>query len=139
MTNHVHALLKAPDTSSLSLFSHFVQRRYAYYYSKKHKWSGAVFQRMYKGLHVDKEAYLLECGRYIERNPLRAGMVKRLEDYPYSSFHYYAYGQSDDLLEPSPAFLALSEDPQIRRGIYRQYVKETRVQEEMFRKGLLRV
>src|SRR3989339_1345623 len=76
MTNHVHMLVWAGKMELLSRFSHYVQRRYAYYYCKKYKWTGSVFQRGYKSFVIDRDEYLLECGRYIERNPVRAKMVK---------------------------------------------------------------
>jgi putative transposase len=71
MTNHVHLLIRADGLKALSEFSHFTQRRYAYYYCKRYRWTGSVFQRGFKSLVVDRDEYLLECGRYIERNPLK--------------------------------------------------------------------
>jgi putative transposase len=137
MTNHVHLLVHCDRIERLANFSHFIQRRYAYSYCKKYRWTGSVFQRGYKSLAIDKETYLLECGRYIERNPLKAFLARHPADYPHTSFHYYANGRSDDLLEPSPAYLALSDDEEERRKMHAQYVTETRIQEEMAEKGLL--
>lgn len=137
MTNHVHLLLHGPEKSKISRFSHFVQRRYAYYYCKEHKHNGSVFRRGYKSLVIDREEYLLECGRYIERNPVRAGMVERPEDYEYSSYRYYAKCERDDLLTPSPAYLGLAEDADLRRELYVRHVNESRIYEEMKERGLL--
>src|SRR3989338_8058277 len=64
MSNHVHLLLYAEDTQKLAKFSHFIQRRYTYYYCKNYKWRGQLFRRVYRSLGVDKDTYLLECGRY---------------------------------------------------------------------------
>ena len=89
MTNHLHLLLRTGTLKQLSAFSHYVQRRYAYYYCGKYKWTGSVFQRSYKSFPIDRDEYLIECGRYIERNPLKAKIVKQIEDYEYSSFRYY--------------------------------------------------
>jgi putative transposase len=89
-----------------------------------------VFQNRYKSLAIEKDSYLLECGRYIERNPLKAGIVKKLEDYPYSSYSYYALGTKDALITPSPAYLDLERSDEKRRKIYKAYVDETRPQEE---------
>ncbi len=61
MTNHVHLLLHAEELEELSRFSHYVQRRYAYYYCGKYKWSGSVFQRGYRSMVIDRDEYLLEC------------------------------------------------------------------------------
>ena len=82
MTNHAHMLVKSKDVGSLSQFMHFIQRRFAYYYCKTYQWTGQVFQRSFRSFPIDKESYFLECGRYIEKNPVRAAMVKSTEDYP---------------------------------------------------------
>ena len=83
--------------TDLSRFSQYLQRRYAYYYCKTHKWNGQVFQRMYKSIPIGEDAYLLGCGRYIERNPVRAGLVRRAEDYLWSSAAAHC-GLRDDVL-----------------------------------------
>ena len=135
MTNHVHMLLRADTTAVLGSFSQAVLRKYAYYYCRVYRWPGSVFQKGYKSISVDKESYLLECGRYIERNPLKAFLVQRIEDYPHTSFAHYKNAQDDPLLTPSPGFIALDPVDAIRRKIYAKYVEETRLQE----KELLRV
>jgi len=134
MTNHVHMLLRADAASLIGSFSQAVLRKYAYYYCKTYRWPGSVFQKGYKSIPVDKESYLLECGRYIERNPLKAFLVKTIEEYPHTSFAYYKHGQNDPLLTPSPGFLGLDPIEEIRRKIYATYVEEDRLQEkEMLR------
>jgi putative transposase len=80
---------------------------------------------------------LLECGRYIERNPVRVGLVRSAEGYEYSSYHYYAEGKEDNLLTASPAYLGLSEDPKQRRRLYARHVSERRIYEEMKEQNLL--
>jgi putative transposase len=139
MTNHAHLLIKAPRPEELSKFSHYVQRRYAYYYCGKYKWTGSVFQRGYRSMVIDRDEYLLECGRYIERNPLKAGLVKAPEMYPYTSYRYYTMGEADDLVTESPAYLGLSVVAEERRTMYSGYVKQVRIQDEMVEKGLLAV
>ena len=69
MKNHVHLLIYSPSLDGMAKFSQIVQRRYAYYYCGAHGWVGNVFQRGYRSMPIDSEAYLLECGRYIERRP----------------------------------------------------------------------
>lgn len=130
MPNHVHMLLCASSTKDLSLFSHFVKRRYAYYHSKTSKHQGASFERMYKSIPVEEDSYLLECARYIERNPLRANLVQVLEQYPYSSYAFYAKGDENDLLTSSPSYFILSDNPADRQKLYVEYVNQYRPQEE---------
>ena len=138
MHNHAHLLVKAPSKEALSRFSHFVKRRYAYYYSKSYAHAGPSFEKRFIAIPVDCEAYLLECGRYIERNPVRAGLVKHPLDYPYSSFTWYMGETPSSVLIASPAFLALADEPIERTKQYEQYVIELRPQEE-FAKPLLTV
>ena len=131
MPNHVHLLLKAPTLESMGKFSHFVLRKYTYYYCKVHGWAGSVFQKGYKSLSVIKEAYLLECGRYIERNPIKAGLAQTPAQYPYSSYGFYASFLEDELITPSPVFLGLSDIPEERARDYTEYVNQDRIIDEM--------
>lgn len=137
MTNHAHFLLKTMELKHLSRFAHYVQRRYAYSYCKKYKKCGSVFQRGYRSFCVDKDSYLLECGRYIERNPVRAKIVGHPGDYLYTSYRFYAQGEKNDLLTASPAYLGLSPLPVKRESMYDDYVCRVRIQDEMIERGLL--
>ena len=98
--------------------------------------NGASFERMYKCIPVEDDSYLLECARYIERNPLRAGLVTRLEDYSYSSYRFYALGETSDLVAGSPAYQVLADDDTARQKRYVEYVSAIRVQEEYAKAGL---
>ena len=69
---------------------------------------------------------MLDCGRYIERNPVRAKMVKNPADWKYSSYGTYAYGQKNDLVSPSIAYEALANNSQDRCRLYRDHVEATR-------------
>ena len=124
MTNHIHLLIWAPDIDSLIQFSHFVKRRYAYYQSKEYKVSGATFDRMYRSKPVGGDIYLLECARYIDRNPLRAGLARHPADYAYGSYRIYAVGCESGLITKSPAYLALSQTEVERQKLYREYVTQ---------------
>ena len=131
MTNHVHLLILSPTLEGMAKFSQMVQRRYAYHYCGAYRWVGNVFQRGYRSLAVDKDAYLLECGRHIERNPLKAVLAEHPASYKHSSFRYYGCGDPDDLITMSPTYLGLASTEDARIAIYNEYVCETRVQEDM--------
>ena len=139
MSNHAHLLLHVEEFEQLSQFSHYVQRRYAYYYCAKYKWTGSVFQRGYRSMVIDRDAYLLECARYIERNPVKAKLAEKPEEYLYTSYHYYGLGRADELLTASPSYLGLSNDAKTRQNIYAEYINQERIQEEMIERGLLPV
>ena len=137
MTNHIHLLIKATDRTSLFRFSYYIQRRYAYYYCKTYKWRGQVFQRMYKSLPIEKESYLMECGRYIERNPVRSQLIKHVSEWPYSSYAFYAYGSPNDLLTESPMYLEMAPMAEKRQFFYRDYVDQDRAYDQIVDKALL--
>ncbi|MCG3177191.1 MAG: hypothetical protein MOGMAGMI_02159 [Candidatus Omnitrophica bacterium] len=131
MSNHVHLLIHSPSIEEMAKFSQIIQRRYAYYYCGAYKWVGSVFQPGYRSLVVDREDYLLECGRYIERNPVRAKLCKHPSEYAYSSFGYYGCASEDELVDTSPVYLGMADSDNARLAIYNDYVTEIRVQEEM--------
>ena len=124
-------LIQSPSVKDMATFSQYVHRRYAYYYCAKYHWSGSIFQRSYRSLPIDQESYLLECGRYIERNPVKARLCEDPASYPYSSYNFYAQGQEDDLLDSSPAYLALSESEQARMAVYTEFVLQPNTLEAM--------
>ena len=67
----IHLLMQVASLTDMINFSHFVKRLYAYYHSTTYKISGATFERAYRSKPVHDDVYLLECARYIDRNPLR--------------------------------------------------------------------
>jgi putative transposase len=130
MTNHIHMLIHAATLEAMIAFSHFLKRKYAYYQSKTHKISGATFERMYRSKPVSEDVYLLECARYIDRNPLRAGCVTSPGEYPYGSYRVYAKGEKSALVTLSPAYLGLASLDKERQRLYAQFVTQPRPQEE---------
>jgi len=90
---------------------------------------GYLFQGRYKALLIEDDGYLLECGRYIERNPLKSRIENNLTRYPFSSFNYYAKGERDDILTPNPLYLELSGSEEERRVMYLEYVIKERMED----------
>ena len=88
MTNHYHLLLETKQIN-LSKAIQFVNDKYSKYFNKKYKRSGHLWQGRYKSWYVTDEAYLYTLMLYIEQNPLKAKIVKRLEEYPHSSYNYF--------------------------------------------------
>lgn len=88
MTNHVH-LLAEVDRAPLSRIVHNLCFRYARWFNQRYGRSGHHFERRYRALLVESDSYLLELVRYIHRNPVRAGLSKWAEDYPWSSHRAY--------------------------------------------------
>lgn len=132
MSNHVHMLMRSDaDNEGITRLMHGVQMVYARYFKMKRRKTGHVFEDRFKHFHIQSEAYLLECGRYIERNPLRAGIVKRVGEYPWSSYGYYAYKKRDNLLTENVLFQGLGVTGEDRQAAYRHYVETPRAYENI--------
>lgn len=84
---------------------------------------GTLWEGRYKATLIDSKAYLLRCMRYIELNPLRAGMVIDPSGYPWSSYHHNALGQPNDLVVPHPEYQRLGESSEARQTAYRDLFK----------------
>ena len=137
MVNHTHILLCSPDIESLSRFGHFVQRRYAYYCCKVYKWSEQVFKKRFISLPINQDSYLLDCGRYIERNPVRAKLTDSPKDYPYSSYPYYAEGKPNVLISTNPLYLDIGNTQEKRKIAYKEYVNTSRPYEQIIDEALM--
>lgn len=92
MDNHYHLLIETP-LANLKQIMQNINTSYTVYVNKRHKRCGHLFQGRYKSFVVDKESYLMELGRYIHLNPVRAGIVQRADDYSWSSYQDYSNGK----------------------------------------------
>lgn len=121
MTNHVHLLLTPNTVDGISLLMQSIGRRYVQYVNKHYRRSGTLWESRHKASVVDAEHYLLSCYRYIESNPVFAGMVDHPGDYPWSSFTVNAWGATSDvLISPHDVYLSLGDETQDRLHAYRE-------------------
>ena len=95
-----------------------VGRRYVRYINQAYRRSGTLWEGRYKSALIDSDRYLLKCSRYIELNPVRAGMVALPGDYRWSSFRSNGGGAADPLLSPHPLYTALGNSPTSRAAAY---------------------
>lgn len=127
MPNHLHLLIHVYESKDLPKFMQGILQVYADYFRKKYNSRGFVFENRYKSLLIENDAYLLDCARYIERNPLRAKMVDNLFEYPFSSFLFYVKNEKNDIdITTNPLYLELGEDAQGRQERYRNYLLQER-------------
>jgi putative transposase len=98
MPNHFHLLIFIEASGDLSRFMKAILQVYANYHRKEYNSTGFLYQNRFKSLLIKEESYLMECARYIERNPLRAGLVDDLFAWQWSSFSYYAKGIKDGII-----------------------------------------
>jgi putative transposase len=117
MTNHVHLLL-TPGGSSARLMQS-LGRRYVQYINRFYRRTGSLWEGRYKSSLVQAETYLLACYRYIELNPVRAGMVADPGQYRWSSYRANGLGQTDARLTPHSLYLAQGHSGEERRAAYR--------------------
>ncbi len=122
MDNHTHLIIMPNTQTKLARFMKQVNLSYSNYFQKQNNYCGHLWQGRFKSNIIDSDTYLLQCGKYIELNPVRAGIVCSPQDYKFSSYSYYAVGADDKLITPSPAYLNLSESPDKRRNIYIDFV-----------------
>jgi len=85
MVNHYHLMIETPD-ANLSKGMQHLNATFSQAFNKRHATVGHLFQGRFKAIVVDRESYLLELARYVVLNPVRAGMVARPEDWPWSSY-----------------------------------------------------
>ncbi len=98
MTNHVHLLAIPGNPESLSKGLGSTHLVYTQYINRRYNRSGRLWQNRFFSSIIDREAYLWAVARYIESSPRRAHLVKRCEDYPWSSTRAHILGIKDNLL-----------------------------------------
>ncbi len=114
MTNHVHLLLTPEKTGSTSLMLQDLGRKYVPVVNRHHDRTGTLWEGRFRSNLVDSETYLLTCHRYIELNPVRAGMVARPADYPWTSHRHYARTNIDPMVKEHRVFTELGSTAEDR-------------------------
>jgi len=88
MPNHIHLIVDVDKSGDLNKIMHGLNLSYALYFNLKYGKVGHVWQDRFKSRVIVKDAYLLECIKYIESNPVRASLVSSINDYPWSSWNF---------------------------------------------------
>jgi putative transposase len=96
----------------------YLGSRYVQYVNHVYRRSGTLWEGRYKSSLIDSEGYLLTCYRYIELNPVRAGMVENASSYRWSSYGAHALGQMNELIRDHACYLALGATDEIRHAAY---------------------
>jgi putative transposase len=119
MTNHVHLLVTPTTDDGVSRMMQHLGRGYVRYFNDLHGRSGTLWEGRFRACLVQDVRYLLNCHRYIELNPVRAGMVSDPSDYHWCSYRVNALGVHSDLCTPHQLYRALGEGEQ-RLSAYRR-------------------
>ena len=119
MPNHVHLILETTPKTNLSKLMKQINLRYASHFRRRNRYWGHLWQGRFKSLLIERDRYLIACGRYIESNPVRAKIVDNPGDYPWSTYKFYAYGGGDDLVDIDPLYQELGKTEKERQLSYR--------------------
>ena len=115
MTNHVHLLATPTASNGISKLMQGLGRRYVAYVNRKYERSGTLWEGRYKASLVAEDSYLLACMRYIELNPVRAGMVEHPGEYRWVSYGFNAHGKGCGIdLKEHPSYrslIGIGDDP----------------------------
>ena len=124
MSNHVHLLVTPQAPGAVAAMLQDIGRKYVRVINSVHDRSGTLWEGRFKSCLVDSQAYLLTCHRYIELNPVRAGMVAHPANYEWSSHAHYAFGRRKEFITEHPAFMALAQEMDGRRAEFRRLFSE---------------
>jgi len=124
MTNHVHLLATGYSGGAISLTMRDVGRRYVQYFNGEYERTGTLYEGRFKSSLVETTRYFLTCMRYIELNPVRAGIVTHPADYSWSSFCQNASGDPSGLVVAHAEYLQLGANPRNRGEAYRRLFDE---------------
>lgn len=123
MGNHYHLVIETPN-GNMNKVLHYINGSYANYINRKRNRNGHLLQGRYKGILVDRDAYMLELSRYLHLNPVRAKIVERPEDYRQSSYRSYVKTQKEAIVTTDLILGMVSEDGKTARRAYREYVEK---------------
>lgn len=123
MGNHFHLLATPQTADGLPQMMQAVGRRYVRYFNDSQKRTGTLWEGRYKSTLIQTDRYLLACMVYIDLNPVRAALVVRPQDYPWSSHGHYIGQRVDKLITPHALVWALGNTPFAREADYAELVQ----------------
>ena len=123
MSNHVHILLTPHGRDATSRLVQFVGRNYVTYMNRTYRRTGTLWEGRHKGNPVGDDEHVLACYRYIELNPVRAGMVTAPGEYRWSSYLANAEDVPDKLVSPHDIYRELGPTGEERRLAYRDFFR----------------
>ena len=124
MDNHVHLLATPERGDALSLAMQALGRRYVRWFNRRHGRTGTLWEGRFRSSLVEADRYLLACQRYIEANPVRAGLVASAGDWLWSSHRHHVGWTVDPLVRTHPTVWALGNTPFERESAYRRLFDE---------------
>ena len=130
-----HVLVQLVRPADLSRWLAGMLRAYVHYFNRRYRFVGHLWQGRFKSPAIQCEGYLLSCGRYIERNPLEAGLVTEPWQYAWSSCRAYASGAADPLLAENSYYLEWGVDDGSRQRRWREFLIQEDPKEQPIRRA----
>jgi len=131
MPNHIHLLATPSDPTGLALMMQKVGRFYVPWFNYKYKRTGGLFEGRFRTSLIDTESYFLACSRYIELNPVRAGISLAPLDYPWSSYAHHTGVRVDGLVTDHLLYWGMGNTPFQREAAYSDLVMQGIPQDEV--------
>lgn len=122
MPSHIHMLLRTFKASDFSTFMKKLELAYFHHYRQKYGWIGHFWQGRFKSQPVGKDAYFIQCGKYIELNPIRAKIVNDPQKYSFSSYKYYTEGKKNSLITKDLFYDEFGFDDLTRQQNYKKMI-----------------
>lgn len=126
MSNHVHLLVTPDAADSVAILMKRLGQRYVEYFNRAWRRSGTLWEGRFRSCMAQDDAYVLACYRYIQLNPVRAGMVQHPGEYRWSSYAGNAQGAGSSLLTPHADYVGLGHDEHARQRAYRELFRYQR-------------
>ena len=120
MTNHVHLLATPQDAEGASQLMKRLGQRYVQHFNRAYRRTGTLWEGRFRSCVVGEEAYFFGCQRYIEMNPVRAGIVAHPGEYRWSSYGANAQGEASPLIRPHSLYGGLGLTDEERQAAYRE-------------------
>ena len=125
MTNHIHLIIDPGDNvENLALFMKRISGRQTRYVNRMENRRGTLWEGRYKSSPIDKDEYFLKCCCYIELNPVRAGIVKKPEEYRWSSYRNQIGVEKISWLDIASSYVGLGKTDKEREKRYKDFVCE---------------
>src|SRR5262245_7765590 len=118
MPNHYHLIVGPDQEDAQANTMQHANSRYVRYFNRKHARIGTLLSGRYKSLAIEDEAYWLTCLRYVELNPVRAGLVAAPADYRWTTYRIHALGEATTWIADHPVYQALGPTPAWRQAAY---------------------
>ncbi|MFT3735624.1 MAG: transposase [Rhodocyclaceae bacterium] len=125
MPDHLHILATPPEAGAVGTMMQRLGRRYVRYFNNRHARSGTLWDGRYRATVIEPVAWLLPAYRYIEQNPVRAGIVGEAEHYLWSSCRHHLGLATDPLVTDHAGYWALGNTPFDRQAAYRSLIETT--------------